>query len=152
MHVNACTTEVKECLQSENACGEGYGQCIGLDLKSIKDMCPLEKLVACQSKDENGNYSTSWENIDNMIYGIMLNIDNSMLEQCKKIVNDKVIEICGSLDMCSAFVDDPYMGTDSLMAYADKNGDYVIEGLISFGNVRITEPMPESDTDDTEKR
>lgn len=151
MRVDACTEEVKACLQSENACGEGYGQCVGLDLKSIKDMCPLEKLVACQSKDENGNYSTSWENIDNMIYGIMLNIDNSMLEQCKKIVNDKVIEICGSLDTCSAFADDPYMGTDSLMSYADENGDYVIEGLISFGNVRITEPMTEPDTDDGEE-
>ena len=147
MRVDACTEEVKACLQSENACGEGYGQCVGLDLKSIKDMCPLDKLVACQSKDENGNYSTSWENIDNMIYGIMLNIDNSMLEQCKKIVNDKVIEICGSLDTCTAFADDPYMGTDSLMSYADENGDYVIEGLISFGNVRITEP----DTDDGEE-
>ena len=147
MRVDACTEEVKACLQSENACGEGYGQCVGLDLKSIKDMCPLDKLVACQSKDENGNYSTSWENIDNMIYGIMLNIDNSMLEQCKKIVNDKVIEICGSLDTCTAFADDPYMGTDSLMSYSDKDGDYVIEGLISFGNVRITEP----DTDDGEE-
>lgn len=139
IRVDACTTEVKECLTAEDRCGKDYTNCIGLDLPSIKKMCPLDKLVACQAKDENGNFATSWENIDSMIYGIMLNIDNSMLEQCQRIVNDKVIEICGDLDECHAFDNDPYMGTDSLVSYADSNGDYVIEGLVSFGNVRISE-------------
>lgn len=139
MRVDSCTTEVKECLQADDRCGKDYANCIGLDLPSIKEMCPLDKLVACQAKDENGNFATSWENIDSMIYGIMLNLDNSMLEQCQRIVNDKVIEICGDLDECHAFDNDPYMGTDSLVSYADSDGDYVIEGLVSFGNVRISE-------------
>ena len=139
MRVDACTNEVKSCLQADDRCGKDYANCIGLDLPSIKKMCPLDKLVACQAKDENGNFATSWNNIDSMIYGIMLNLDNSMLDQCQRIVNDKVIEICGDLDECHAFDNDPYMGTDSLVSYADSNGDYVIEGLVSFGNVRISE-------------
>ena len=48
MRVDSCTTQVKECLQSEDRCGEDYTQCIGLDTDSIIRMCPYDKLTGCQ--------------------------------------------------------------------------------------------------------
>ena len=48
MRVDSCTKEVKECLQSQDRCGEDYTQCIGLDTDTIIRMCPYDKLVGCQ--------------------------------------------------------------------------------------------------------
>ena len=133
MRVDSCTTEVKECFTNENTCGENFENCIGLDLDDIRQMCPLEKLVACQ---KNGTLK-SIDEIDDIIQGIYLSVDNSMLDQCQKIVSEKMIEICGDTDECSAFDDDDSIGTESLASYKDNNGDYVIEGLVSYGNINI---------------
>ena len=72
MRVDSCTQSVKQLLQSEDRCGSDYTQCIGLDLEAIQDLIPQESLVACQ---ENGQQK-SMEDINNIIQGILLNLDN----------------------------------------------------------------------------
>ena len=141
MRVDSCTTEVKECLQSDDRCGEDYSKCIGLDLMAIRDMCPLAKLVGCQ---ENGQ-AAAWETIDNIVQGIYLDVDNSMLNNCKNLVNAKMVEICGSEDECLAFEDDDVIGADSLTSYKANDGSFVIEGLLTFGNVKVKETESTSD-------
>ncbi len=133
MRVDSCTTAVKECLQSEDRCGEDYTQCIGLDFNVISDMCPLEKLVGCQ---EDGKLD-QMEDIDDIIRGIYLNIDNAMLTKCQNAVTDKMVEICGAENSCTAFEDDKIIGTESLISYKNNDGDFVIDGLVSFSNVKL---------------
>ncbi|MBR3781882.1 MAG: hypothetical protein IKL14_00640, partial [Alphaproteobacteria bacterium] len=113
----------------------------------IMRMCPYDKLTGCQKKYGETNISGNavYEELANMVQGIMLNIDNSFLEHCKNKVNEKVIEICGSGEDCDAFTDDKYIGTESLSSYVNKDGNHVIEGLISFGNVRISKPESTDD-------
>ena len=146
MRINSCTTQVKECLQSPDRCGQDYTQCIGLDLDSIRQMCPMDLLTSCQQVDSEGNdLITSIEQIENIIQGIYLDIDNSMLDQCQKTVSDKMVELCGGLTTCSAFADDNVIGTESLLSYTDEDGNYVIDGLLSFGNVQINKTSRESE-------
>ena len=97
MRVDSCTKQVRECLQDDGRCGKDYFNCIGLDLTSIQQMCPTDKLVGCQ---ENG-VKKSVSDINNMIMGIMLSIDNSALEKCQQIAQTKMMEICGSLTECT---------------------------------------------------
>jgi hypothetical protein len=141
MRVDSCTTEVKECLQSDDRCGSDYSKCIGLDLVAIRDMCPLEKLVGCQ---ENGQ-AAMWETIDNIVQGIYLDVDNSMLNNCKNLVNAKMVEICGGEDECLAFENDNVIGADSLTSYKANDGSFVIEGLLTFGNVKVKETQSTAD-------
>lgn len=152
MRVDSCTTEVKECLQSPDRCGEDYSQCIGLDLSDLRAMCPLEKLVGCQKEvgvADKKTFAASWDYIDSVIQGIWLGIDTSMLEQCQNLVNEKMLEVCGDTLSCdAAFASDKAIGTDSLTSYTDKNGDFVIDGLISFGNVQINRITDEEKPDD----
>lgn len=135
MRVDSCTKEVKSCFESEDRCGKDYSKCIGLDLMSIKQLCPLEKLVGCQ---QNGEDAT-WETIDNVVQGIYLNADNALLTQCVNVVNAKMAEICGGSDTCYAFDDDKSMGTESLLMQKQNDGSFVIEGLVSFYNVKVKE-------------
>lgn len=141
MRVDSCTTEVKECLQSDDRCGSDYSKCIGLDLVAIRDMCPLEKLVGCQ---ENGQ-AAAWETIDNIVQGIYLDVDNSMLNNCRNLVNAKMVEICGGEDECLAFEGDNVIGADSLTSYKANDGSFVIEGLLTFGNVKVKETQSTAD-------
>lgn len=134
MRVDSCTTEVKECLQSQDRCGEDYTQCVGLGLNDVKKMCPVERLVGCQKDGQ----LTSMDEIDNIIMGVYLNIDNSLLNECTNALNEKMLEVCGDTLSCeNGFTDDNLIGTESLVSYKNSDGDYVIEGLISFGNVKI---------------
>ena len=142
MRVDSCTQEVKSCLQSDDRCGKDYAKCVGLDLESIRAMCPLEKLVGCQT---NGTLN-SMNEIDDIITGIYLDIDNSLLETCKNVVNKKMIEICGDTATCTAFQNDEVIGTESLNSYTNNNGDFVIDGLVSFGNVVVDKTTQKSDT------
>lgn len=135
MRVDSCTKEVKACLTDDNRCGKDYSNCIGLDLMAIRDMCPLEKLVGCQ---QNGQAAT-WNVIDNIVQGIYLNIDNSMLTTCTNLVNEKMLEICGNSSKCMAFDGDDSMGADSLTSYKTTDGSFVIEGLVTFGRVKVKE-------------
>ena len=131
MRVDSCTNEVKSCLQSPDRCGSDYTQCVGMDLASIKAMCPVDKLVACQAKSFDDEY------MNKLLEGIYTSIDNSMLDQCEKIRDEKMIEICGDTASCDAFATDEFLGTESLRSTKDKDGNFIISGLVSFGNVQI---------------
>ena len=144
MRVDSCTKAVKSCLQSDDRCGKDYGQCVGLDRDTIVAMCPIEKLVGCQ---ENGQKKSLAE-LNDLVVGIFLDIDNTMLTQCQNAVTTKMLEVCGATDTCAAFDDDDVIGTDSLMSYKDSDGNYIIEGLVSFGNVKISETSEMSNPDD----
>ena len=146
MRVDSCTRAVKSCLQADIRCGSDYSQCIGLDLDSIIEMCPTDKLVGCQ---ENG-VKKSLAEVSDMVMGIFLNIDNTMLTQCQNAVRTKMLELCGDTASCTAFDDDSDMGTESLLSYKDSAGNYVIDGLISFGNVKIVDVTKEKKVTDDE--
>ena len=132
MRVDACTQEVKDCFMDDNRCGKDFMNCIGMDYEFIRNICPLDKLVVC--KKNNKNFSMA--DIDTMISGLYLNIDNKALENCQKIVEDKMTEVCGSTSDCNKFAADDILGTGSLRSVKDKN-IYRITGMISFGVLPI---------------
>ncbi len=144
MRVDSCTNAVKSCLQSDDRCGKDYTQCIGLDMDSVIALCPTDKLVGCQ---ENGT-KKSLSEISDLVMGIFLNLDDAMLNQCQNAVTEKMIEICGDTATCAAFDTDNAMGTESLLSYKDGEGNYVIDGLVSFGNVKISKVDDVQDPED----
>ena len=134
MRVDSCTAEVKACLTDENRCGPDFANCIGMDYEFIHDMCPTDTLVACNKK--NGK-EVSRDDIDKIIMGLYLNIDNKALENCQKLVETKMTEICGSTTDCNRFASDDTIGTGSLFSQKDHNV-YRITGMISFGSLKIS--------------
>ena len=146
MRVDSCTKSVKSCLQSDERCGTDYSQCVGLDMSTIVAMCPTEKLVGCQ---ENGQKKSLAE-LNDLVMGIFLDIDNQMLTQCQNAVTTRMLELCGGTDICAVFDDDDNIGTDSLSAYKNSDGNYIIDGLISFGNVGINEASEISSADNVQ--
>lgn len=134
MRVDACTAQAKACFTADTACGKNFENCIGLGLDDIKKMCPLDtKLTACNATEEQRN------SIDSLIQGIYLSMDNSALEQCQRYADEKMIEVCGDTASCEVFGDDAVIGTESLTSRKNNNGDYVIEGLMNYGLVTITD-------------
>lgn len=132
MRVDACTAEVKDCFTDETRCGADFSKCIGMDYDYIHDICPLDKLVVC--KANNPNFSMS--DLDSMLMGLYLNIDNAALNICQNVINTKMAEVCGSTSDCNRFAADDTMGTGSLRSV--KDGDkYRITGMISFGSINI---------------
>lgn len=130
MRVDRCTQEVKDCFTER--CGDDFSDCIGMDYDYMHDICPLDKLVVC--KKNNPNFSMN--DIDSMLMGLYLNIDNSALENCQNVVNTKMLEVCGSTTDCNVFAADDTIGTGSLRN--QKNGNiYRVTGMISFGNIKI---------------
>lgn len=132
MRVDACTTEVKECFTDETRCGADFSNCIGMDYNYIHDICPLDKLVVC--KANNPNFSMS--DLDSMLMGLYLNIDNAALNNCQNLVDTKMAEICGSTTDCNRFASDDTLGTGSLRSVKDGN-KYRITGMISFGSIKM---------------
>jgi hypothetical protein len=133
MRVDACTSQVKSCLSSENACGENYAGCIGLGLEDVKLMCPVAKLTGCS---ENGVMKKNLDEINDMIVGIFLNIDNSMLNTCQKAADEAMVKVCGDVSSCNAFNEDKLVGTESLTSRKDPNsGDFIISGLINYPGI-----------------
>lgn len=116
MRVDSCTTEVKECLQSDDRCGKDYSQCIGLDTDTIIRMCPYDKLVGCQKVygDTNIRGDAVYDELANMVQGIMLNIDNNMMTQCQNAANEAMIKVCGDTENCNGLAVDDNIGTRSL--------------------------------------
>ena len=108
MRVDSCTNEVKECLQSDDRCGADYTQCIGLDTDTIIRMCPYDKLVGGQKvygeTDIRGE--AVYDELANMVQGIMLGIDNNFLNQCQNAANEAMIKVCGSTEDCSGWAPD----------------------------------------------
>ncbi len=137
MRVDSCTAEVKECFTDENRCGPDFMNCIGMDYDFIREMCPLDKLVACKGYKQDGK-DFSMDDVDSIIMGLYLNIDNKALENCQKLVEKKMTEICGSTTDCNKFASDDTIGTGSLRSVKDGN-IYRITGMISFGSLKISD-------------
>jgi len=116
MRVDSCTKEVKECLQSQDRCGEDYTQCIGLDTDTIIRMCPYDKLVGCQKVygEDNVRGNEVFEKLAEMVQGIMLGIDNNLLTQCQNAANEAMIKVCGSTEDCNGLAVDDNIGARSL--------------------------------------
>ena len=132
LRVDACTQEVKDCFTSEDRCGPDFMNCIGMDYKYIHDICPIDKLVVC--KQSNPNFKMS--DLDDMLMGLYLNIDNTALENCQNIIDEKMLEICGSTTDCNAFATDDTLGTGSLNYQKDGNV-HRVSGRMSFGKIKI---------------
>jgi len=132
MRVDACTQEVKDCFTDETRCGPNFENCLGMDYDYIHDICPLDKLVVCKQN----NPAFSMDDLDSMLMGLYLNIDNAAMEQCQNIVDSKMEEVCGSTTDCNKFAADDTIGTGSLRA--QKLGDlYRVTGMISFGSIKM---------------
>ncbi|MBQ0013151.1 MAG: hypothetical protein KBS86_01080 [Proteobacteria bacterium] len=132
MRVDACTTEVKDCFTDDTRCGPDFSNCIGMDYNYIHNICPIDKLVVCKQ----ANPKFSMDDLDSMLMGLYLNIDNSMLDNCQNIIDRKMTEVCGSTTDCNRFAADDTMGTGSIRS--QKIGDlYRVTGMISFGSIKI---------------
>lgn len=116
MRVDSCTAEVKECLQSDDRCGKDYTQCVGLDTDTIIRMCPYDKLVGCQQvygeTDIRGE--AVYDALATMVQGIMLNIDNNMLEFCENAAYESMIKVCGSTENCNNIITNNLIGAKPL--------------------------------------
>ncbi len=132
MRVDACTKEVKDCFTAEDRCGEDFSNCIGMDFNYIHDICPIDKLVVC--KQANPDFKMS--DLDSMLMGLYLNIDNKALENCQNLAEEKMTELCGSTTDCNSFASDEYIGTNSVKS--QKIGTtYRVTGMISFGSIKM---------------
>jgi len=132
MRVDACTKEVKDCITAEDRCGADYSNCIGMDFDYVHDICPLDKLVVC--KQTNPDFKMS--DLDSMLMGLFLNIDNKTLEDCENLAEKKMLEICGSTTDCNVLAADESVGAGSVRL--QKDGDiYRVTGMISFGNIKL---------------
>ena len=132
MRVDACTQEVKDCIYSEDRCGPDFSYCLGMDFKYIHDMCPVDKLVVCKQTKPD----FSMEDLDDMLMGFYLNVDNKALEACQKEADKVMTELCGSTLDCNAFAADDILGTNSIKSQKD-NGIYRVTGMISFGSIKM---------------
>ena len=143
MRVDACTQEVKDCITADTRCGEDYSNCIGMDYEYLHDICPIDSLVVCKAN----NPKFSMDDLDSMLMGLFLNIDNSALENCQEIVDNKMAEICGSTTDCNVFASDELIGTGSL--FSQKLDDvYRVTGMISFGNIKMGSASVTQDEDE----
>lgn len=132
MRVDACTKEVKDCFTAEDRCGTDFMNCIGMDFNYIHDICPIDKLVVC--KQTNPDFKMS--DLDSMLMGLYLNIDNKALENCQNLAEEKMAELCGSTTDCNSFSTDEYIGTNSVKS--QKIGTtYRVTGMISFGSIKM---------------
>ncbi len=132
MRVDACTAEVKDCFTADTRCGENFQNCIGMDYDYIHDICPIDSLVVCKKN----NPKFSMDDLDSMLMGLYLNIDNSALDNCQNIVDTKMTEICGSTTDCNRFAADETIGTGSLRSQKDGT-TYRVTGMISFGSIKM---------------
>lgn len=132
MRVDACTTEVKDCFTDDTRCGSDFSKCIGMDYEYIHDICPIDKLVVCKQ----ANPEFSMDDLDSMLMGLYLNIDNSMLDNCQNLIDQKMTELCGSTTDCNRFASDDTMGTGSIQYYKEGN-IHTVSGMISFGKIVV---------------
>ena len=132
MRVDACTQEVKDCFTDETRCGPNFENCIGMDYEYIHEICPIDSLVVCKAN----NPAFSMDDLDDMLMGLYLNIDNAMMDQCQEIVDTKMAEVCGSTTDCNRFASDDTIGTGSLRSQKDGT-TYRVTGMISFGSIKM---------------
>nr|MBQ0091490.1 hypothetical protein [Candidatus Enterousia merdequi] len=116
MRVDSCTTEMKECMQSEDRCGSDYSQCIGLDTNIIMRMCPYDKLPGCQKVygEEKVKGDLVYDEVAQMVEGLILNIDNEMLATCEAAVDSAMTKVCGDTTSCAQYALGNKIGAQSL--------------------------------------
>jgi len=137
LSVDACTQEVKDCFTDSGRCGSDFSQCIGMDFNAMHQMCPVDLLVVCK----HGKSDFSLSDIDGMLMGFFLNVDNSELQNCQNLVTAKMTEICGSTTDCNKFAADDTLGSNSV--HSQKIGDlYRVTGMITFGRIMVGNGMP----------
>ena len=142
MRVDACTEEVKECFTAETRCGKNFQNCIGMDYEYIHDICPIDSLVVCKADKPD----FSMDDLDSMLMGLYLNVDNAALDNCQALVDAKMTEVCGSTTDCNRFASDDVIGTNSLRSVKDGTV-YRITGMISFGSIKMGDALGVSDGD-----
>ncbi|MDW2994469.1 MAG: hypothetical protein R8N24_00360 [Alphaproteobacteria bacterium] len=115
MKVDACTVELKDCLTNENRCGPDYSNCVGLSTDTIIRMCPYDKLMGCQNVyDKDLKEDFVYDNISQTVQGIILNIDNKLLNYCQAAVDAAATRACGDDLSCPGFFNLNTVGTTSL--------------------------------------
>ena len=132
MRVDACTQEVKDCFTADTRCGENFQNCIGMDYDYIHGICPIDSLVVCKAN----NPGFSMDDLDSMLMGLYLNIDNAALDQCQELVDRKMAEVCGSTTDCNKFAADDTIGAGSIRSQKDGTV-YRVTGMISFGSIKM---------------
>ena len=140
VRVNECTNQIKSCLAAEDRCGKDYTNCIGLDMDTIVGMCPLDKLTACDSSAYGGNRDEKLAYIYDVAQGVLLNVDNQLLQACQNAVNTKMMEICGGVSTCLFGDSNEGLGRGSLQTTQGDDGSYTISGTIDFNNFRFAHP------------
>jgi hypothetical protein len=76
------------------------------------------------------------EDLDSMLMGLYLNIDNKALENCQNLAEQKMTELCGSTTDCNSFATDEFIGTSSVKSQKDGT-TYRVTGMISFGSIKM---------------
>ncbi len=115
MKVDACTNDLKNCLVDENRCGADYSKCVGLSTDTIIRMCPYDKLVGCKNVyDEELKSNEIYEKLTQIVQGIILNIDNKMLDKCLAAVDTAAQRICGPDLDCGGIINLNTIGATSL--------------------------------------
>ena len=115
MKVDACTTDLKNCLADENRCGADFSKCVGLSTEQIIRMCPYDKLVGCKTVyDKDLKTDEVYNNLNNVVQGIILNIDNKMLATCQAAVDSVAQRVCGENLDCGNLINLNLIGTTSL--------------------------------------
>ena len=116
MRVDSCTTEIKECMQSVDRCGSDYSQCIGLDTNIIMRMCPYDKLPGCQKVygKEKVQGDEIYDEVAQIVEGVILNIDNEMLATCEAAVDTAMTKVCGDNQSCAQYALGTKIGAQSL--------------------------------------
>ena len=115
MKVDACTNDLKDCLADDNRCGADYSKCVGLSTEQIIRMCPYDKLVGCKNvHDDKLKTDEVYENLTQVVQGIILGIDNAMLATCQAAVDSATQRVCGEDLNCGNVVNLDTIGTTSL--------------------------------------
>ena len=106
MKVDACTAEIKTCLMER--CGDDYSECIGLDVNSVGNLCPVEKLTACvtDGKYADGRNGTNTDAIREYVaeiaQGLTVQIDNALVTACQNAADDAMVRVCGDTQTCES--------------------------------------------------
>lgn len=116
MRVDSCTAELKNCLQDKDRCGSDYTQCVGLDTDTIIRMCPYDKLTGCQKVygDTDIRGDRVYDELASMVQGVMLGVDNELLDFCQNAVDEAMIKVCGDSKGCGGLMIDRNLGAGSL--------------------------------------
>ncbi|MCL1785669.1 MAG: hypothetical protein FWG39_00775 [Alphaproteobacteria bacterium] len=131
--VDACGAEVRTCFTHPDACGPDWSRCVGLNMGALRRICPVDKLVVCRQNKPN----FSWDDLDDILTGVYLAMDNAALDKCNNLVNDKMMDMCGALNGCDRFAGLNNFGVESLRR-EKVGGAESITGMVSWGLVGVS--------------